>query len=116
LIDVTYLTLITALFTGYRNHSGKIDEFKKGAFMMALQSQVPIVPVVISSYNYFLSPKDKIFNSGKIIIEALPEIPTKGLKATDVNMLLHKTRNAMIEKFDTLNYELKNEQHKRKKY
>lgn len=81
---------------------------------MAQQSQVPITPVVISSYNYFLSPKDKVFNSGKIIIEALPEISTKGLKPTDIDALLHKTRNAMIEKFDALNYELKNEQHKRK--
>ena len=102
------------IFTGYRNHSGKIDAYKKGAFRMAQQSQVPIVPVVISSYNFFLRPNDKVFNSGKIIIEALPEIPTKGLKPTDVNALLHKTRNVMIEKFDTLNYELKNEQHKKK--
>ncbi|CAH1717068.1 unnamed protein product [Chironomus riparius] len=100
---------------GYRNHSGNIDEFKKGAFRMAQQSQVPIVPVVISSYNFFLRPKDKVFNSGKIIIEALHEIPTKGLKSTDVNALLNKTRNVMIEKFNTLNYEINNEQHKKKK-
>lgn len=81
---------------------------------MAQQSQVPITPVVISSYNFFLRPKDKVFNSGKIIIEALPEISTKGLKPTDIDVLLHKTRNVMIEKFDALNYELKNEQHKKK--
>ena len=80
---------------------------------MAQQSQVPIIPVVISSYNFFLRPNEKVFNSGKLIIEALPEIPTKGLTPTDVNALMHKTRNMMIAKFDLLNYEIKSEQHKR---
>ncbi|KAG5682758.1 hypothetical protein PVAND_012091 [Polypedilum vanderplanki] len=92
---------------GYRNHSGKIDEFKKGAFRLAIQSQVPIIPLVISSYNYFLDPKKMIFNSGKIIIEVLPEIPTKGLKLSDLDTLMEKTRNVMVKKFDELNNELR---------
>lgn len=93
---------------GYRNHSGTIDEFKKGAFHMAVQSQVPIVPVVFSSYKTFMRKKEKVFDSGEIIIEALPAISTKGLKSTDVNQLMKQTREIMINKFNELNLEIEN--------
>ena len=73
---------------------------------MAIRGQVPIIPVVFSSYNSFLSPTKTYFNSGKIIIEALEEIQTSGLKSTDVEMLMDQTRNVMIEKFTKLNSEL----------
>lgn len=93
---------------GYRNHSGEIVEFKKGAFHMAVQSQVPIVPVVFSSYKFFMRKREKIFKSGEVIIEALPEIPTKGLTSSDVNKLVEQTRSAMIEKYESLNREIEN--------
>lgn len=93
---------------GYRNHSGEIVEFKKGAFHMAIQSQVPIVPVVFSSYKFFMRKSEKIFESGDVIIEALPEIPTKGLTSSDVSKLAEQTRNAMIEKYESLNREIEN--------
>lgn len=73
---------------------------------MAVQGQLPIIPVVFSSYNSFLDPKEKTFNSGKIIIEALDEIPTSGLKSSDVSLLTTKVQGIMVEKFDRLNCEL----------
>jgi len=57
------------------------------------------VPVVFSSYKPFLDTKKKIFNKGEIIITALPEIPTVGLTANDVNDLMQRTRNLMIETY-----------------
>lgn len=42
--------------------------FKKGAFHMAVQGQVPIVPTVTENYSYVLNVKKKRFNSGKIRI------------------------------------------------
>lgn len=93
---------------GYRNHSGEIVEFKKGAFHMAIQSQVPIVPVVFSSYKFFMRKSERIFESGDVIIEALPEIPTEGLTSSDVGKLVEQTRNAMIEKYESLNREIEN--------
>jgi lysophosphatidate acyltransferase len=93
---------------GYRNHTGKLDEFKKGAFHMAVQAQVPIIPVVISSYKSFMRKDEKFFGSGEVIIEALPEIPTAGLSSADVNQLVEQTRNLMVKKFDELNREVEN--------
>lgn len=49
---------------GTRHNTGEIHPFKKGAFHMAIRSQLPILPVVFSSY-YFLSAEEKRFDSGK---------------------------------------------------
>ena len=50
---------------GTRNRSGRLLPFKKGAFHLAIQTQLPIVPVVISCYNSFLDHEKKIFDDGK---------------------------------------------------
>lgn len=49
---------------GTRHNTGEIHPFKKGAFHVAIRSQLPILPVVFSSY-YFLSAEEKRFDSGK---------------------------------------------------
>lgn len=75
---------------------------------MAVQSQVSIIPVVFSSYKGFMRKSERIFDSGEIIIEAMPEISTKGLTAKDVNDLVHRTRIMMIDKYNELNLEIEN--------
>jgi lysophosphatidate acyltransferase len=40
--------------------------FKKGAFHLAVQAGVPIVPCVVANYSHVLYPKTLTFNSGKI--------------------------------------------------
>lgn len=84
---------------GTRRNTGTIHEFKKGAFSVAITAQVPIVPVVFSSYTVFLDKKQRIFNSSEILIEALQPLPTKGLKHHDIDQLMQKTRELMIEKY-----------------
>jgi lysophosphatidate acyltransferase len=48
---------------GTRNGSATLLPFKKGAFHVAISSQTPIQPVVISRY-HFLDHRKKVFNSG----------------------------------------------------
>lgn len=93
---------------GTRRNTGEIHQFKKGAFHAAIYAQVPIVPVVFSSYKSFLDKKKQTFQSGNVIIEALPEIPTEGMKPEDVDKLMEMTRGAMIKKFEELNGEVVN--------
>ncbi|CAD6216435.1 GSCOCG00004593001-RA-CDS [Cotesia congregata] len=94
---------------GTRHNTGEIHPFKKGAFHVAVNSQLPILPVVFSSY-YFLSKKDKRFDPGniikvyffvirRVIITTLPPILTKGLGPEDIEALMEKTRNSMTQVF-----------------
>lgn len=84
---------------GTRRNTGEIHQFKKGAFYAAIHAQVPIMPVVNSSYKSFLDASEKKFESGEIIMEVLPKISTEGLTEKDVDWLMAKTRNDMIECF-----------------
>ncbi|VDO05095.1 unnamed protein product [Rodentolepis nana] len=52
---------------GTRNRNGdRLLPFKKGAFHLAIQSQLPVFPVVISSYKSFLDHKNKVFDDEDI--------------------------------------------------
>lgn len=84
---------------GTRRNTGVIHDFKKGAFHVAIQAQVPILPVVFSSYQSFLDKNLRLFKTGEVIIETLPEIPTKGLTQEDTNDLMIQTRELMVDKF-----------------
>lgn len=78
--------------------------FKKGAFHLAVQAQVPIVPVVCANYNNVLDAKKRKFNSGIVDVSVLPPIPTKGLTSADVDGLVEKTRNAMMDELVRLSH------------
>ncbi|KAE8538726.1 hypothetical protein D1P53_005089 [Cryptococcus gattii VGV] len=71
-------------------------KFKKGAFYLAVQAGVPIVPVVCENYNHLFNGKSH-FRRGTLRIKVLPPIPTAGLSTADVPKLIEKTRNAMIQ-------------------
>ncbi|XP_014798561.1 PREDICTED: 1-acyl-sn-glycerol-3-phosphate acyltransferase beta [Calidris pugnax] len=82
---------------GTRNCTGDLLPFKKGAFHIAVQAQVPVIPVVYSSFTSFYNPKTKLFTSGKIKVEVLPPIETKGLTSDDVSDLTDRCFHTMRE-------------------
>ncbi|KAI0128886.1 acyltransferase [Xylariales sp. AK1849] len=71
--------------------------FKKGAFHLAIQAGVPIVPVVTANYSHVLYLKKFVFNSGRIPCKVLDPIPTAGLTAADVDELTRSTRELMLK-------------------
>ncbi|XP_036162838.1 1-acyl-sn-glycerol-3-phosphate acyltransferase beta isoform X1 [Myotis myotis] len=84
---------------GTRNDNGDLLPFKKGAFYLAVQAQVPIVPVVYSSFSSFYNPRTKLFTSGTIKVEVLDAIPTSGLTAGDIPELMDTCHRAMRSAF-----------------
>ncbi|OMP83950.1 putative 1-acyl-sn-glycerol-3-phosphate acyltransferase [Diplodia seriata] len=83
--------------------------FKKGAFHLAVQAQVPIVPIVVANYSNVLSFKKKIFNSGVVPVKVLPPIHTKGLTAADVDRITTQTRDSMLKSLQELAHSEKGE-------
>ncbi|KAI9767971.1 MAG: 1-acylglycerol-3-phosphate O-acyltransferase [Geoglossum simile] len=84
---------------GTRSYFDKPDmlPFKKGAFHLAIQAKVPIVPVVVANYSYVLNVRKWIFGSGTIPVKVLPPIPTAHLTADDVEELTRTTREIMLK-------------------
>lgn len=73
--------------------------FKKGAFLMAVAAQAPIVPIVCSPiWDIAEWEKGKIYG-GNLHIEVLPPIPTKGLTEKDVDALISKVHTMMENVF-----------------
>lgn len=56
-----------------------------------------MIPVVYSSFTTFYNPKKNLFTSGKIKVEVLPPIETKGLTSDDVSDLTDRCYNLMRE-------------------
>ncbi|GAA5959171.1 hypothetical protein JCM3765_005094 [Sporobolomyces pararoseus] len=78
--------------------------FKKGAFHLAVQAQLPIVPIVCENYAGIYSSKQKRFNSGEIVVRVLPPISTVGFTSSseDITKLTEKTRDVMLEAIEDL--------------
>ncbi|NXE53767.1 PLCA acyltransferase, partial [Casuarius casuarius] len=82
---------------GTRNQDKSMLPFKRGAFHLAVQAQVPIIPIVISPYWNFFSSKEKKFIPGTCTIRILPRIETQGLSPKDVPDLTETVRKAMVD-------------------
>lgn len=84
---------------GTRSNFTKPDllPFKKGAFHLAIQAQVPIVPIVVANYSNLVSIPRKIFRPGTIPLIVLKPISTKGKTFEDVDTLRTEVRELMLE-------------------
>lgn len=58
---------------GTRSYTTRADllPFKKGAFHLAVQAQVPIVPIVVANYSNVLHVQSRTFNAGRIPVRGL---------------------------------------------
>ncbi|CAI5767750.1 1-acyl-sn-glycerol-3-phosphate acyltransferase alpha-like [Podarcis lilfordi] len=69
------------------------------AFLLAVEAQVPVIPVVISSYRTFFNERIKKFTSGEVTIQILPPMKTEGLSAADVREFADRVRETMLPIF-----------------
>ncbi|CAF1280761.1 unnamed protein product [Adineta steineri] len=92
---------------GTRNMADTFLPFKFGAFRLAIEAQVPIVPVVFSSYkpiyNVDKTSKNYYWRQGCVTIKCLEPINTKGMTIEkDLQQLTEMTRQRMIEAYQTI--------------
>lgn len=76
--------------------------FKKGAFHLAVQAQIPIIPLVVSNTSNLYSFKLFNFNRGEINIKVLDPISTIGLTKDDVPRLTQEIYDKMKDAVDEL--------------
>jgi len=81
---------------GTRSPDGKVKEFKRGAFLLALQSRAPIVPISISGTYEMLPRTGCCFRPGTIDLKIGVPIPTHELPIREIRPLVEKVRNVII--------------------
>ena len=86
---------------GSRSRGRGFLPFKAGAFHAAIQAGVPIIPIVCS--NTHNQVKWNRWNNGKVLVEMLSPISTKGLTENDIPALMAKCADIMQQKHKELN-------------
>jgi len=89
---------------GTRNLGQGLLPFKKGAFQMAIAAGVPIIPVCVSTYVKQMQLNR--WHSGRIMIRALPAIPTAGLTQDDLPRVLEDCRTQMQQCIEAMDQQL----------
>ena len=84
--------------TRTRDPKQRIGPFKKGPFVLAIRTQSPVVPMVITGIADFLPADHWLMNPApRIRMKILPPIPTRGMTYADREQLHDEVRGLMIE-------------------
>jgi len=85
---------------GTRSATPTLGPFKKGAFHIAVQAEVPVVPVVIRNAGEIMWRASLVARPGTVDVVVLPPVPTEGLRADDVDDLVDRVRQQFVETLD----------------
>ncbi len=85
---------------GTRSYDNNIQPFKKGGFVLAVDSGVPIVPVIIHG-TWPIMPKKKILvKPGNVVLEVAKPIDTSNYTVKTKDVLMEKVRTVIIESLE----------------
>jgi 1-acyl-sn-glycerol-3-phosphate acyltransferase len=85
---------------GTRSPSGSLRAFKSGPFHLALEAQVPILPVTVSGTQR-ITPKGSLtVHPGIAKIVYGKPIPTRGLRLEERQQLKARVREAIVQGYD----------------
>ena len=82
---------------GTRNSTRQLRPFKKGGFHLAITAQIPILPIVSGPIDSLLDADRWMVRPGRLMMRVLPEIPSAGLTADQVDVLVGRVWQAMDE-------------------
>lgn len=80
---------------GTRSEQGTLLPFKSGAFVMAKQMQLPILPVVLAGTDAVLPPRSLDLYPGNTVMTVLEPIPQADVISMSHDELKQRARNAM---------------------
>ena len=85
---------------GTRSLDGEIGPFKKGGFILAVESGVPIVPVIIHG-TWPIMPKNRLFiNPGNVVLEIGTPIESSKYDRNTKDDLMNRTREVIRRSFE----------------
>jgi putative phosphoserine phosphatase/1-acylglycerol-3-phosphate O-acyltransferase len=82
---------------GTRSVTPKLAPFKKGAFHLAMQAGVPVVPIVIQNSSDIMPKGDVIYRPATIRVEILPPIETNNWSAETIDEHMNSVRDMFLQ-------------------
>ncbi|GAB4379725.1 MAG: lysophospholipid acyltransferase family protein [Calditrichia bacterium] len=90
---------ILAFPEGTRSPDGKIHPFKKGPFILAINTGLPLLPISVSGTCNILPKKKLRIRGGRVKIQIHPPITTTDKSLDDRNELVKQTHEAITAGF-----------------
>jgi len=69
--------------------------FKKGAFRLAIQDGIPLVPIVVENYVHIYDAKRHAWPGGNIRVKVLPPVSMQGKGEDDLDGVIDQVRESM---------------------
>jgi 1-acyl-sn-glycerol-3-phosphate acyltransferase len=85
-----------------------MNRFKAGAFNLAAEAGVDILPIVMTGTNELFNGW-KVNWRNRVAIRVLPAVKAEVVAATDVKELMQQVHDTMVEELATLRAEIKAE-------
>jgi len=86
---------------GTRSRTGQMGEFKKGAFVMALDLGIPILPISITGTEKILPPGTIDLMPGRVAMKIHRPIPVEGYTLQNIEDLMGTVRSVIQGELDT---------------
>ena len=87
---------------GTRSRDGKIRPFKKGGFIMAIDSGAPIVPIVISGTRSIMTKGSIKINPGKVSVVVHQPIQTSAYTRETKEALMERVRRIICDGLENI--------------
>ncbi|MFT6723580.1 MAG: putative phosphoserine phosphatase/1-acylglycerol-3-phosphate O-acyltransferase [Arenicella sp.] len=91
---------------GTRSTSTTLGRFKKGAFHLAMQAGVPIVPIVIHNAIDVAPRGQYVFRPATVKITVLPGVDTSAWDASTIDQHVHDVRDMFLEELDQMRFQI----------
>jgi len=88
---------------GTRYPGGSLGPFRDGAFRMAVESRIGILPVILDGTSHTI-PKGGVIMTGKhnIIVKILDEVPYESFRDKKPKELMKEMREMMVKEYDAI--------------
>lgn len=85
---------------GTRSPDGEIHSFKKGGFVTAIETGLPILPITVNGSRKILPKRSIVFTPGSIELVVDKPIDPSRFKPEEIDSLMQHTRNTIISNFN----------------
>jgi 1-acyl-sn-glycerol-3-phosphate acyltransferase len=83
---------------GTRSVDGRVAEFKKGIFYMAVEAEVPIAPVAIRNTGLVMGKDKQRCVPGEVFLDVLPPVSAAGYSNENIEELIDRVRTMIASR------------------